>query len=318
LEDDLLRIFGSDRLSTIMDKLGMEEDEPIEHSMISKAIENAQRKVEGHNFDIRKHLLEYDDVMNKQREVIYSQRREVLVSDNVFEIVSEMMDELIEELSASIVQERIPSEEWNWPPFEERFAELFGITLDRFGANERSGLDWDGLQKKIRAEVDAAYRAQEDRNGIEQMRQLERMILLQVVDALWKEHLLNMDHLKEGIGLRGYGQKNPLDEYKKEGFEMFNGMIGAVRQQTVNNLMQVRIVQEDEVARLEEEQRRRREAELEMMQAFNADQAGAAGGSENQPQCALSLRFRQEIQKVLRQSALKAKKSLTGRGRSGR
>lgn len=274
LEDDLLRIFGSDRLSTIMDKLGMEEDEPIEHSMISKAIEGAQRKVEGHNFDIRKHLLEYDDVMNKQREVIYSQRREVLASDNIFEIVSDMIDDLLEGLPDSIVQERIPSEEWNWPALEERMTELFGVAPGWLGAEERSELDRDALQEKLRAAVDAAYRAQEERNGVEQMRHLERMILLQVVDTLWKEHLLNMDHLKEGIGLRGYGQKNPLDEYKKEGFEMFNGMIGAVREQTVSNLMHVRIVQEDEVARLEEEQRRRREAELEMLRALGVDGNG--------------------------------------------
>ena len=274
LEDDLLRIFGSDRLSMIMDKLGMEEDEPIEHAMISKAIENAQRKVEGHNFDIRKHLLEYDDVMNKQREVIYSQRREVLASDNIFEIVSDMIDELLEGAADNIVQERIPSEEWDWPALEERMTELFGVAPGWLGAEERKELTRETLQEKLRAAVDAAYRAQEDRNGIEQMRHLERMILLQVVDTLWKEHLLNMDHLKEGIGLRGYGQKNPLDEYKKEGFEMFNGMIGAVREQTVSNLMHVRIVQEDEVARLEEEQRRRREAELEIMRAFGADGSG--------------------------------------------
>ncbi|CAK8723226.1 Protein translocase subunit SecA [Candidatus Electronema halotolerans] len=274
LEDDLLRIFGSDRLSTIMDKLGMEEDEPIEHSMISKAIEGAQRKVEGHNFDIRKHLLEYDDVMNKQREVIYSQRREVLASDNIFEIVSDMIDDLLEGLPDSIVQERIPSEEWNWPALEERMTELFGVAPGWLGAEERCELDRDALQEKLRAAVDVAYRAQEERNGVEQMRHLERMILLQVVDTLWKEHLLNMDHLKEGIGLRGYGQKNPLDEYKKEGFEMFNGMIGAVREQTVSNLMHVRIVQEDEVARFEEEQRRRREAELEMLRALGVDGNG--------------------------------------------
>ncbi len=282
LEDDLLRIFGSDRLSMIMDKLGMEEDEPIEHSMISKAIENAQRKVEGHNFDIRKHLLEYDDVMNKQRTVIYTQRREVLASDNVFEIVSGMIDELLEGLLDSVVQERIPSEDWDWSALEERMTELFGVAPGWLGAEERVELKREALQEKLRAAVDAAYRDQEMRNGVEQMRQLERMILLQVVDTLWKEHLLNMDHLKEGIGLRGYGQKNPLDEYKKEGFEMFKGMIAAVQEQTVSNLMHVRIVQEDEVARLEEEQRRRREAELEMLQAFGADESSQSVQSDEE------------------------------------
>jgi preprotein translocase subunit SecA len=269
LEDDLLRIFGSGRLSSIMDKLGMEEDEPIEHSMISKAIENAQRKVEGHNFDIRKHLLEYDDVMNKQREVIYGQRREVLQSENVYEIIEDMIGDLVQRLAGSIVQERIPSEDWDWQVFEEQVAELFNIKLD-WSKEDRQDLDFDRLQEKLRAEVDRAYQAQVERNGEEQMRQLERMILLQMVDTHWKEHLLNMDHLKEGIGLRGYGQKNPLDEYKKEGFNLFMTMIETVKEQTVGTLMRVQIVQEDEVARLEEEERRRREQELEMARAAGA------------------------------------------------
>jgi preprotein translocase subunit SecA len=269
LEDDLLRIFGSGRLSSIMDKLGMEEDEPIEHSMISKAIENAQRKVEGHNFDIRKHLLEYDDVMNKQREVIYGQRREVLQSENVYEIIEDMIGDLVQRLAGSIVQERIPSEDWDWQVFEEQVAELFNIKLD-WSKEDRQDLDFDRLQEKLRAEVDRAYQAQVERNGEEQMRQLERMILLQMVDTHWKEHLLNMDHLKEGIGLRGYGQKNPLDEYKKEGFNLFMAMIETVKEQTVGTLMRVQIVQEDEVARLEEEERRRREQELEMARAAGA------------------------------------------------
>ncbi len=269
LEDDLLRIFGSGRLSSIMDKLGMEEDEPIEHSMISKAIENAQRKVEGHNFDIRKHLLEYDDVMNKQREVIYGQRREVLQSENVSEIVQDMVSDLVERIVAGTVQDRTPSEDWDWQVFEEQVADIFNISLN-WSKSDYQDLDFDSLQDKLQAEVDRAYRTQEERNGMEQMRQLERMILLQMVDTHWKEHLLNMDHLKEGIGLRGYGQKNPLDEYKKEGFNLFLSMIETVKEQTVSTLMRVQIVQEDEVARLEEEQRLQREKELEMAKAAGA------------------------------------------------
>ena len=274
LEDDLLRIFGSGRLSSIMDKLGMEEDEPIEHSMISKAIENAQRKVEGHNFDIRKHLLEYDDVMNKQREVIYGQRREVLQSDNVSEIVEDMISDLIERIVVGAVLDRTPSEDWDWQAFDEQVADIFNVKLN-WDKSDRQDLDFDSLQDKLRAEVDYAYEAQTERNKPEQMRQLERMILLQMVDTHWKEHLLNMDHLKEGIGLRGYGQKNPLDEYKKEGFNLFLSMIDTVKEQTVSTLMRVQIVQDDEVARLEEEQRRQREKELEMAKA-------AGAGSQNE------------------------------------
>ncbi|MCI5146843.1 MAG: preprotein translocase subunit SecA, partial [Candidatus Electrothrix sp. AR3] len=278
LEDDLLRIFGSDRLTNIMDKLGMEEDEPIEHSMISKAIENAQRKVEGHNFDIRKHLLEYDDVMNKQREVIYSQRREVLNSENIYDIVDDMSNDIIEKLVGETAQERTPSEDWDWLVFEERVAEFFNILPGWLVGPDRKDLDRASLQEKLQAEFEQAYQAQEERNGKDQMRQVERMLLLQLVDTLWKEHLLSMDHLKEGIGLRGYGQKDPLDEYKREGFEMFLNMIEAVKEQTITNLMHVRIVQQDEVDRLEAEQRRKREQELEM-----AKVSGAGGTSNEAP-----------------------------------
>ncbi len=263
LEDDLLRIFGSGRLSGIMDKLGMEEDEPIEHSMISKAIENAQRKVEGHHFDIRKHLLEYDDVMNKQREVIYSQRREVLKGDNVKPIIDDMIEDLVEGVVLSVVNPKIPSEDWDWDAFFEQVMEIFNIELT-WTKSDRVDLDEEKLRDMLMEEVQAKYRRQEELNGEEQMRHLERMILLQMVDTLWKEHLLNMDHLKEGIGLRGYGQKNPLDEYKKEGFDLFMNMIETVKQQTVGTLLRVQLVQEDELERLEEERRREKERELEM------------------------------------------------------
>ena len=274
LEDDLLRIFGSGRLSGIMDKLGMEEDEPIEHSMISKAIENAQRKVEGHNFDIRKHLLEYDDVMNKQREVIYSQRREVLQGDNIKPIIEDMISDLVQGVVQGVADEKTPSEDWDWDWFFNRVSELFNIDL-AWNKTERTDLDSKTLLEKLEAEVEAKYRRQEEQNGIDQMRHLERMVLLQMVDTLWKEHLLNMDHLKEGIGLRGYGQKNPLDEYKKEGFDLFMNMIESVKEQTVGTLMRIQLVREDELERLEEERRREKERELEMARR-------ASGGGEDE------------------------------------
>ena len=262
LEDDLLRIFGSGRLGGIMDKLGMEDDEPIEHSMVSKAIENAQRKVEGHNFDIRKHLLEYDDVMNKQREIIYKQRREVLESDNVQPIVEDMVAELVDELCGHIAVERTPSEDWKWEEFNERVVQLFNKKVE-WASEELVDLNLQLLVEKLTDAVKEWYSGQEEQNGVEQMRQLERMVLLQMVDTLWKEHLLQMDHLKEGIGLRGYGQKNPLNEYKREGFNLFMSMIEAVKLQTVSTLMRVQIVQDDELERLEEERRQQRARELE-------------------------------------------------------
>ncbi len=262
LEDDLLRIFGSNRLSFVMDKLGMEEDEPIEHSMVTKAIENAQRKVEGHNFDIRKHLLEYDDVMNKQREVIYSQRRAILEGADVHELVLDIMRELVENIATEFSAAGGHSDEWDWPALEERMAHQFNLKLDLSEA-DKENLDKKILQEKLQAAVDTAYAAREEANGVEQMRHLERMVLLQMVDTLWKDHLLQMDHLKEGIGLRGYGQKNPLQEYKREGYNLFAGLIQAINQHTAGNLMRIQLLQEDELARMEEEQRIARERQLE-------------------------------------------------------
>ena len=282
LEDDLLRIFGSDRLTGIMDKLGMEENEPIEHSMVSKAIENAQRKVEGHNFDIRKHLLEYDDVMNKQREVIYGQRREVLASETVRPIVDDMISDLVQLVASEFAVEKTTSEEWDWPGLEERVGQLFNLKLD-WTDEDRLELNVNTFTDKLLADVQQGYVRQEERNGVEQMRQLERMVMLQMVDTLWKDHLLQMDHLKEGIGLRGYGQKNPLLEYKREGFNIFRAMVEAVKQHTVANLMRIQIVRDDELARMEEEQRRQRERELEQAKQIGGGETTTAAQAERKP-----------------------------------
>ncbi|MBU4236317.1 MAG: preprotein translocase subunit SecA [Desulfobacteraceae bacterium] len=275
LEDDLLRIFGSGRISGIMDKLGMEEDEPIEHNMISKAIENAQRKVEGHNFDIRKHLLEYDDVMNKQREVIYRQRREVLAGEDLVEVVKNMISDLLESVVEDFSQERRASEDWDWKDFDVRMLETFNIQPE-WSEADRTGMDKDSFREKLRELIFNAYAAQEQRNSVPVQRHLERVVLLQMVDNLWKDHLLSMDHLKQGIGLRGYGQKNPLNEYKREGFDLFMRMIEMVKEQTVSTLMRVHVVQEDEVERLEEEHRRRQAQEIQL-------NMGAAGVKEAEP-----------------------------------
>jgi len=260
LEDDLLRIFGSDRISGIMEKLGMEEDEPIEHNMISRAIENAQRKVEGHNFDIRKHLLEYDDVMNKQREVIYQQRHDLLKGESAENVVQDMIEDLVDGVVHEFFKERIDSIEWDWDEFAKRMEEIFH-SAPEWSEEEREGLKYDSFREKTLDFVKQVYKKQDEVNGVETQRQIEKLILLQIVDSHWKDHLLSMDHLKEGIGLRGYGQKNPLNEYKREGFELFSAMIETVKAQTVSNLMRVRVVREDDVERMEEERRRRQEQE---------------------------------------------------------
>ncbi len=261
LEDDLLRIFGSDRIAGIMDRLGMEEDEPIEHSMISKAIENAQRKVEGHNFDMRKHLLEYDDVMNKQRKVIYKQRRQVLASDDVHDIIMDMVHDLVDDVTLNCCQEKLASEDWDWDHIGEQVMVTFGLHLD-WDQHEKTGLSPDAFEGKLLVMVKAAFEAKEKEMGADHMRYLERIVLLQMVDNLWKDHLLAMDHLRQGIGLRGYGQKNPLDEYKREGFDMFTDMIERVKLQTVSTLLRIQVASPSDVEEMEARQRAKQEEQL--------------------------------------------------------
>ena len=247
LEDDLLRIFGGERMSSIMERLGMEEGEPIEHAMISRAIENAQRKVEAHNFDIRKHLLEYDDVMNQQREVIYKQRREALGGDNLRPTIEAMIVELSESIANEFAQGDMLPDEWNMKGLAETVFGQFGCRLD-MDRDTQDGLTKEGLADLIAESAMSAYEEKEKRIGVEEFRELERMVVLQVVDNLWKEHLLAMDQLKEGIGLRGYGQQNPLVVYKREGFDMFAKMIERVKQETVRFLARVQIARPEEIA----------------------------------------------------------------------
>jgi preprotein translocase subunit SecA len=263
LEDDLLRIFGSDRISGILDKLGMDEDEPIEHKMISNAIENAQKKVEGHNFDIRKHLLEYDDVMNKQREVIYQQRREALASEDIKPIIDEIITEEMDAIAAEFVEPKILSADWDWEGINERLQGIIGFTPEWEDADKQD-LDNDKFVDRLLDIARRAYHEQEEKIGLDGMRYLERVIFLQMVDTYWKEHLLNMDHLKEGIGLRGYGQKNPLIEYKREGFEMFATMIDTVKQQTLVTLFRIKLASQEDVDREAMEKRKQQQAEMRL------------------------------------------------------
>ncbi len=259
LEDDLLRIFGSDRISGIMDKLGMDEGEPIEHSMLSKAIENAQRKVEAHNFEIRKHLLDYDDVMNKQREVIYSQRRQILAGEDMREELYGFIDDIAAELVDTYTDEKGLSEEWDWKALEERLLGQFSVRLD-IPKEEREDLDQAALEEKIAAVARQAYENQATLFGDEEMARVERFIVLQTLDNLWKDHLLNMDHLREGIGLRGYGQKDPLQEYRREGYDMFMAMIQRFREESISLLLRIRPMRERETEELETRRRKQQQS----------------------------------------------------------
>jgi preprotein translocase subunit SecA len=250
LEDDLLRIFGGERMSSIMERLGMEEGEPIEHAMISKAIENAQRKVEAHNFDIRKHLLEYDDVMNKQREVIYKQRREALSGESLRPTIEAMIGERSEAIAHDFAQKDVLPDEWDMKGLTGAVYNQFGFRL-RIDQDTQDGLTAEGLADFITESAMEAYEEKEKIFGVEEFREFERMVVLQVVDNLWKEHLLAMDHLKEGIGLRGYGQQNPLIVYKREGFDMFAEMIERIKEETIRFLSRVQIAKPKDMAEKE-------------------------------------------------------------------
>jgi preprotein translocase subunit SecA len=241
LEDDLLRIFGGERITGIMEKLGMQEGEPIEHSMISRAIENAQTRVEGHNFEIRKQLLEYDDVMNQQREVIYRQRREALDGKSLKPSILEMIREKAKELADTFAGENIHPDEWDVKGINDAVFKQFNFRLDGFAQGPPDGFSREALADLVAEEAGKVYEQREAAVGADEFRHLERVVMLQTVDNLWKDHLLSMDHLKEGIGLRGYAQQNPLIVYKKEGFEMFQGMISRIKEETLGILFRIQI-----------------------------------------------------------------------------
>ncbi|MBI3303755.1 MAG: SEC-C domain-containing protein, partial [Deltaproteobacteria bacterium] len=249
LEDDLMRIFGAERIQKIMDRLGMEEGVPIEHRLVTRAIENAQKRVEAHNFDIRKHLLEYDDVMNKQREVIYQQRRDVLAGENLKEEVLGMAEELAEDTAGSFASKEVFPEEWDWKGFDDALFRQFNFRL-QFSEEEKAEFTPEKLQDVAVQRVRDLYEEKEKAFTPPAMRYLEKVVRLQTIDSLWKDHLLAMDHLKEGIGLRGYGQKNPLQEYQREGFEMFEEMTGKIQEDVVQKLFTVQIARQEDVERI--------------------------------------------------------------------
>ncbi len=243
LEDDLMRIFGSDRIAGLMGKLGMDESQPIEHKWVSKAIETSQKKVEAHNFDIRKHLLEYDDVNNKQRSEIYSFRREILASENVKDRILEMAENILDDILSKHCPGNRHPEEWDMKTLRDALYGQFAIYP------ELEVMDFEDLRTGLLDGIKQAYENKEQEIGPETFRYLEKMILLQVVDVQWKDHLLSMDHLKEGVGLRGYGQRDPLVEYKREAFEIFADLSDRVASEVVARLMKIQIAREDMVER---------------------------------------------------------------------
>ena len=247
LEDDLMRIFGADNITGIMDKLGMEEDEPIEHSLITKSIERAQKKVEDHNYNIRKYVLEYDDVMNQQREVLYEQRRRILRNESLRETINEMIDKLVTESVDAYADEKLYPEEWDYEGLYKHLSQYF-LTEDIMTPQDMEEYTRQELLERLLEIAHEEYQDRVDMLGDAMFGQLEKAIMLRVVDNKWMEHLDNMDMLREGIGLRAYGQKNPLVEYKFEAFDMFQNMIAAIQDETIMALYKIRaqLIQEIE------------------------------------------------------------------------
>jgi preprotein translocase subunit SecA len=287
LEDDLLRIFGSDRISSIMGRLGMEEDQPIEHNLVTKAIENAQRKVEAHNFEIRKHLLEYDNVMNQQREVIYSQRRDVLAGGDLKESVLEMMEEQAEGIVDLYADEKDHPEDWDLKGIEDAIYQQFSFRW-KTPSVEEDGLNRNRLKELVLEGAKDIYQKKEEEFGETTLRYLEKVIMLQSIDHHWKDHLLAVDQLKEGIGLRGYGQKDPRIEYQKEAYQMFLEMLDRIKKDTVEKLFAIQIAKEQEV----------KEMKVERKQTFILSRGEAAQGGGGETEDGKGVTVRREGKKV--------------------
>ena len=275
LEDDLMRIFASARIQSLMQRLGMEPGEAIEHKMVSNSIEKAQKKVEGRNFDIRKQLLDFDDVANDQRKQVYAQRVELLEAEDVAELVQVVREDVVNDLVAKFIPPGSMAEQWNVPGLEAELAEKLDLALPvQQWLDEDAGLYEETLLERIQAQAAEVYASKESIVGADAMRSFEKQVMLQVLDHRWKEHLAAMDHLRQGIHLRGYAQKNPKQEYKREAFELFTSMLSSIKEQATSVLCRVQVPSAEEV-----EAQRRAEAQAQA-QAIADQQAQARAQAE--------------------------------------
>ncbi len=284
MEDNLMRIFASDRIRGIMQSIGLEKGEAIEHRMVNNAIEKAQRKVEGHNFDIRKNLLEFDDVANDQRQVIYQQRRELMAADDIAADIEGLREEVVLDLIAEYIPPQSIEEQWDIEGLEQALqAEFASRQPVKRWLEEDDELNEESLSRKILAQVEEEYRAKEQdwaSHGVD-MRLVEKQIMLQILDQRWKEHLAAMDYLRQSIHLRAYAQKQPKQEYKRESFQLFQELLENIKRDVIRLLCRVQIETSNE---LEEAERRRREEAERRMRYTHAETSGLDGGAEEQPE----------------------------------
>jgi preprotein translocase subunit SecA len=278
LEDDLMRIFGSDRMDGMLRKLGLKEGEAIVHAWINKALEKAQQKVEARNFEIRKQLLKFDDVMNDQRKVIYEQRRDIMKAADVADQVADMRHEVVENLITRCIPENAYAEQWDTAGLHEECLRLFGLDLPIADWAKEEGIAEEEIRQRLTAAVDRKMAEKTANIGAEIMRMAEKSILLQVLDQHWKDHLLQLDHLRQGIHLRGYGQRDPLNEYKREAFDMFEGMLRQIRETVVTVLSHVQI----RVAGPDDQALAPRDPDFADLQESHPEMAMAEGGAAPQ------------------------------------
>ncbi|WP_417262387.1 preprotein translocase subunit SecA [Celeribacter sp.] len=269
LEDDLMRIFGSERLDKMLSSLGMKEGEAIVHPWVNKSLEKAQAKVEGRNFDIRKQLLKFDDVMNDQRKVVFSQRRDIMESENVNEIVEDMRHEVIEDLVGEAIPPKSYPDQWDVEKLHRELADALNMDLPVKDWAEEEGVDDEAIIERISEASDSMMAEKQESFGADQMRQIEKQFLLNTIDAKWREHLLTLEHLRSVVGFRGYAQRDPLNEYKNESFQLFETMLDSLRSEVTQKLSRVRPMTEDE-----------RNA---MLQQLADQQAAAVAGAQPQP-----------------------------------
>jgi len=284
LEDNLMRLFASDRMAGMMKKLGWEKGEAIEHPWVSRAIENAQRKVEGRNFDIRKNLLEYDDVANDQRKVIYEQRSELMATDDISDTIDAIRNDVVHDTISQFIPPQSVADLWDVKGLEERIRAdyLFELPIQKW-LDDDEELHEEPLRVKILDEIIAAYRAKEESVGPAVMRHFEKSVMLQFLDSLWKDHLSAMDHLRQGIHLRGYAQKNPKQEYKREAFELFTQMLDEVKTEVISVLSKVQVEEQSDVDKVEEQRRAQAENSNVNYQHGNASAMQEATAEEAPP-----------------------------------
>jgi preprotein translocase subunit SecA len=283
LEDPLMRLFASDRVKNMMRAMGMEHGESIEHRMVTNAIVKAQRKVEGRNFDIRKHLLEYDDVANDQRQVVYQQRNDLLSDEDISDVITNVRDDVVNSTISAFIPPESLEEQWDIAGLEKALTTEFAVKLPlQKWLDEDQRFSEEQLREKVVAELQTSYEQRYAHVG-SAMREIERQIMLQLLDTLWKDHLTNMDQLRQGIGLRAYAQKNPKQEYKRESYDLFEQLLENIKHETIKYLSHVEVSSRDDVERMEQ-QRRQQEVQRLYQHAQVADMAGEEAGQQNSPE----------------------------------